>query len=114
QAKAPYRSGAEVRHRSYNPQREPDPRRIEEAVALMAGAKRPIFYAGGGVINSGPEAAKLLTELVRLTGYPCTTTLMGLGGYPASDPQWLGMVGMHGTYEANLAMHHCDVMIAVG
>jgi acetolactate synthase I/II/III large subunit len=114
QAKAPYANGAAVTHRSYNPQREPEPRRIEEAVALMAGAKRPIFYTGGGVINSGPEAAKLLTELVRLTGYPCTSTLMGLGGFPASNPLFLGMLGMHGTYEANLAMHHCDVMVAIG
>ena len=75
--------------------------RSRQAVELMAQAKRPLFYTGGGVINSGPEASKLLRELVKLTGFPITSTLMGLGAYPASDPQWLGMLGMHGTYEAN-------------
>ena len=84
------------------------------AVELMASAKRPVFYTGGGVINSGPQASALLRELVRLTGYPITSTLMGLGAYPAADRQWLGMLGMHGTYEANLAMHDCDVMICIG
>ena len=73
-----------------------------------------MFYTGGGVINSGPHASALLRELVRLTGFPITSTLMGLGAYPAADPQWLGMLGMHGTYEANLAMHDCDVMICIG
>jgi acetolactate synthase-1/2/3 large subunit len=87
---------------------------IREAVELMAQAKRPIFYTGGGVINSGRKASNLLRELVRLTGFPITSTLMGLGAYPASDRQWLGMLGMHGTYEANLAMHECDVMINIG
>ena len=77
-------------------------------------AKRPVFYTGGGVVNSGPHAAALLRELVRLTGFPITSTLMGLGAYPASDPHFLGMLGMHGTYEANLAMHECDVMINIG
>ena len=80
----------------------------------MAAAKRPVFYTGGGVVNAGREASHLLRELVRLTGFPITSTLMGLGAYPASDPQWLGMLGMHGTYEANLAMHGCDLMICVG
>ena len=80
----------------------------------MAGAKRPLFYTGGGIINSGPKASQLLRELVRLTGFPITSTLMGLGAYPASDKQWLGMLGMHGTYEANMAMHDCDVMINIG
>src|SRR5690606_39797126 len=69
----------------------------------LAAAKRPVFYCGGGVINAGPKASRLLTEFVRLTGYPCTLTLMGLGAFPASDRQFLGMLGMHGTYEANLA-----------
>jgi acetolactate synthase-1/2/3 large subunit len=101
-------------YRGYKPQIEPDMARVEEAVALMATAERPIFYTGGGVINSGAEAAKLLTELVRLTGFPCTSTLMGLGGFPTTDPQFLGMLGMHGTYQANLAMHGCDVMINIG
>jgi acetolactate synthase I/II/III large subunit len=103
-----------VRHRTYKPQTEGDPAAIEQAVELIARAKRPIFYAGGGVINSGPEASARLIELVRRTGYPITNTLMGLGGYPASDPQFVGMLGMHGTYEANMAMAECDVMVAVG
>ena len=80
----------------------------------MAKAKRPLFYTGGGVINSGTEASQLLRELVKLTGFPVTSTLMGLGAFPAADPQWLGMLGMHGTYEANMAMHDCDVMICIG
>ena len=101
-------------HRSYQPATKADRDRIAEAVELMAGAKRPLFYVGGGVVNSGPEASKRLTRLVRLTGYPATVTLMGLGAFPASDPQCLGMLGMHGLYEANLAMHDCDVMINVG
>ena len=105
---------AKVRHKSYAPKVKGDLEAIKRAVEMMAGAKRPIFYCGGGVINSGPSASKLLAQLVRLTGYPCTLTLMGLGAYPASDPQFLGMLGMHGTYEANLAMHGCDVMICVG
>src|SRR6201994_173687 len=99
---------------SYRPPNEPDEAAIAEAVALMAKAERPLFYTGGGVINSGPEAAATLTELVRLTGIPCTSTLMGLGAFPASDPQFLGMLGMHGTYEANLAMHGCDVLLNIG
>ncbi len=81
---------------------------------MIAQAKRPVFYTGGGVINAGPHAAQLLRELVRATGYPITSTLMGLGAYPAHDPQWLGMLGMHGTYEANLAMHGCDLMVNIG
>jgi acetolactate synthase-1/2/3 large subunit len=99
---------------SYRPAYEPDIAAIEQAVALIAEAERPLFYTGGGVINSGPEAAKRLTELVRLTGIPCTSTLMGLGAFPASDPAFLGMLGMHGTYEANLATHGCDLLICVG
>ncbi|MBI3451915.1 MAG: acetolactate synthase 3 large subunit [Rhodospirillales bacterium] len=103
-----------VAHKSYNPRVKPDPARIAEAVDLLARAKRPLFYCGGGVINSGPRASELLTRLVRTTGFPCTLTLMGLGAFPAADPLYLGMLGMHGTYEANLAMHDCDVMVAVG
>jgi acetolactate synthase I/II/III large subunit len=98
----------------YKPQVKGDLKAIEKAVDAIARAKRPVFYVGGGVINSGPAACQLLTQFVRMTGYPCTLTLMGLGAFPASDPQYLGMVGMHGTYEANLAMHDCDVMINVG
>src|SRR5205814_1623633 len=74
----------------------------------------PLFCTGGGVINSGTEASHLLRELVKLTGFPITSTLMGLGAFPAADPQWLGMLGMHGTYEANLSMHDCDLMICIG
>ncbi len=101
-------------HRSYRPRTRADKADIAHAIELIAGAKRPLFYCGGGIINAGPRASKLLTRLIRLTGYPTTLTLMGLGAYPASDPQFLGMLGMHGTYEANLAMHECDVMINIG
>ncbi len=112
--KAPYLAKAAFAPRSYNPAREPDPRRVEEAVELIARAERPIFYVGGGVINAGTEACVRLTELVRATGHPITLTLMGLGAYPASDPQFIGMLGMHGTYEANMAMYDCDVMVCIG
>ncbi len=108
----PPAAGAE--HKNYRPRVKGDGRAIEQAVALMAKAKKPLFYCGGGVINSGPRAVGLLTELVKLTGFPITLTLMGLGAYPASDRQFLGMLGMHGMYEANLAMHQCDVMICIG
>jgi acetolactate synthase-1/2/3 large subunit len=110
--KAPYEAPPTAVHRSYRPQTEPDAGQIAKAVALMKGAKRPVIYAGGGVINAG--AAEALTKFVRLTGFPCTNTLMGLGAYPSNDPQFLGMLGMHGTYEANLAMHGCDVMFNIG
>ncbi|MDP6066069.1 MAG: acetolactate synthase 3 large subunit [Alphaproteobacteria bacterium] len=103
-----------VRHKTYTPQVKGDLEAIKRAVGLIAGAKRPIFYTGGGVINSGPAASQLLAEFVRASGYPITTTLMGLGGYPSSDRQHLGMLGMHGTYEANMAMAKSDVMINIG
>jgi acetolactate synthase I/II/III large subunit len=109
-----YVGPSNIAHKTYKPRVKPDQVAVREAVDLMAHAKRPVFYTGGGVINSGPKASQILRELVRLTGFPITSTLMGLGAYPASDKQWLGMLGMHGTYEANLAMHDCDVMIAVG
>jgi acetolactate synthase-1/2/3 large subunit len=109
-----YEKPTNNQHKSYRPQLQGDREKIRAAVELMAGAKKPVFYTGGGVINSGDEASALLRELVRLTGYPITSTLMGLGAYPAADPQWLGMLGMHGTYEANMAMHDCDVMICIG
>ena len=109
-----YTPPEEFEHTNYVPQVKGDSSAIKQAVALLAGAKKPIFYCGGGVINSGPKASKLLIELVRTSGYPCTLTLMGLGAYPASDPQFLGMLGMHGTYEANMSMHDCDVMVCVG
>ncbi len=116
QAKGSYTAGQvmNAKHHSYRPQVKGDPARIEEAVALMAKAERPLFYCGGGVINSGVGASQLLTQLVRMTGFPLTHTLMGLGAFPASDRQFLGMVGMHGTYESNLAMHGCDLMINIG
>jgi acetolactate synthase I/II/III large subunit len=108
-------SGPEaVRHKTYRPQLMPDPARICEAVAMLAAARRPLFYGGGGLINSGREACTGFAELVRRADVPCTLTLMGLGAIPADDPHFLGMVGMHGTYESNLAMHECDLMIAVG
>ena len=109
-----YTSPATVKHKTYRPQMTPDSAKIAAAVELIANAKRPIFYGGGGLINSGDRACALFQELVRITGYPVTLTLMGLGAYPASDKQFLGMLGMHGTYEANLAMHGCDVMVNIG
>jgi acetolactate synthase-1/2/3 large subunit len=113
-APAPYAEPSPQPHRSYRPRTEPDPARIAEAVALLKRAEKPIVYTGGGIINAGPEAARLLLEFVRLTGFPCTSTLMGLGAYPASDPQFLGMLGMHGTFEANMTMHGADVMLNLG
>ena len=109
-----YTGPSAVEHKTYRPRTKGDPNAIRAAVDLIARAKRPVFYTGGGVINSGPRATELLRELVHLTGFPITSTLMGLGAYPASDPQWLGMLGMHGTFEANHAMHDCDLMIAIG
>ena len=113
-AKGKYTGPKNVEHKSYKPRLKGDISKIQAAIELMKNAKRPVFYTGGGVINSGNEASVLLHNLVKLTGYPVTSTLMGLGAYPAADPQWLGMLGMHGTYEANWAMHDCDVMICVG
>jgi acetolactate synthase-1/2/3 large subunit len=104
----------EFQHKGYRPRLKGDPDKIRQAVEMMAAAKRPLFYTGGGVINSGRAACERLRELVKLTGFPITSTLMGLGAFPAADPQWLGMLGMHGTWEANWAMHDCDLMIAVG
>ena len=113
-ALGPYVAPEDVHHKSYRPQTRPDPARIAEALKLIAAAERPLIYGGGGLINSGPEACARFAEFVRLVDAPCTLTLMGLGALPASDPHFLGMVGMHGTYEANNAMHDCDLMIAVG
>ena len=113
-ARGVYTPPAGVAHKTYHPKLAADLDAIRAAVDMMAHAKRPIFYTGGGVINSGPAASTLLRELVGLTGFPITSTLMGLGSYPASGPNWLGMLGMHGTFEANNAMHDCDLMIAVG
>src|SRR5690606_24083868 len=113
-APGPYIPPEAVVHRTYRPRTEPEAESVERAVDLIASAKRPIFYTGGGVINSGPEASRLLRELIDLTGFPATSTLMGLGAVPASSRHFLGMLGMHGTYEANLSMYHADVMINVG
>ncbi len=113
-AKGDYFKPTAFQHKGYHPKLKGDPDKIRQAVAMMAAAKRPLFYTGGGVINSGRAACDLLRELVKLTGFPLTSTLMGLGAFPAADPKWLGMLGMHGTWEANWAMHDCDLMIAVG
>ena len=98
--------------RSYNPVTKGHSGQIKKAVQLLLEAKRPMVYAGGGVVLNNASAQ--LTRLVRLLGFPCTTTLMGLGGFPGSDPQFTGLPGMHGTYESNMAMQHCDVLIAIG
>jgi len=113
-AKGFYSGPRNVQHKTYRPKLKGDLEKIKAAVALMADAKRPVIYSGGGVVNSGSEASHLLRELVKLTGFPITSTLMGLGAFPAANPQWLGMLGMHGTYEANMAMHDCDVMVCIG
>jgi len=113
-AKGAYFKPNEFQHKGYRPRLKGDPDKIEQAVEMMAAAKRPLFYTGGGVINSGRMASGSLRELVKLTGFPITSTLMGLGAFPAADPQWLGMLGMHGTWEANWSMHDCDLMICVG
>jgi acetolactate synthase-1/2/3 large subunit len=113
-AKGYYYKPKEFQHKGYRPKLKGDPDKIGDAIEMMRAAKRPLFYTGGGVINSGRAACDSLRELVKLTGFPITSTLMGLGAFPAADPQWLGMLGMHGTWEANWAMHDCDLMIAVG
>jgi acetolactate synthase I/II/III large subunit len=113
-AKGLYSRPKDFLHKGYRPKVKAELDQIKTAIELMQQAKRPLFYTGGGVINSGPEASQLLRELVKVTGFPITSTLMGLGAYAASDPQWLGMLGMHGTLEANLAMHDCDLMICIG
>ena len=113
-AKGTYSRPKDFPHTGYKPKLKGDMDKINQAIALMAHAKRPLFYTGGGVVNSGKAACDLLREFVKLTGYPITSTLMGLGAFPAADPKWMGMLGMHGTLEANMAMHDCDVMICIG
>ena len=113
-AKGIYSKPKDFPHTGYKPKLKGDIDKIKQAIELMAHAKRPLFYTGGGVVNSGKAACDLLRELVKLTGYPITSTLMGLGAFPADNPQWMGMLGMHGTLEANMAMHDCDVMICIG
>ena len=113
-AEGDYEMPVVIEHKTYKPRLKAAAADVEAAVEMLAGAKRPIVYAGGGVVNSGRRAHELLTRLVRTMGAPCTLTLMGLGAFPASDPHYLGMLGMHGAYEANMAMHGCDVMLCVG
>lgn len=113
-ASATYTAPKQARVSHYQPQVKGDIEGITDLVAALEKAKRPIFYTGGGVINSGPEATRLLRELVAATGIPTTSTLMGLGAYPANGKAWIGMLGMHGLYEANMAMHGCDLMVNIG
>jgi acetolactate synthase I/II/III large subunit len=110
--KRPYEYPKDIKMRSYTVPGKGHSGQIKKAVEALLGAKRPMIYAGGGVIQG--EGAELLTKLTQKLGYPITNTLMGLGAYPASDPQFLGMLGMHGTYEANMAMHYCDVLLGIG
>ena len=109
-----YKSNEKIEIDSYQPNYKGDANKIEKAIELIAQAKKPIFYTGGGVINAGEKASETLRELVSATGFPITSTLQGLGCYPGEDSQFLGMLGMHGTYEANNAMHDCDLMINIG
>ncbi|MCO4776254.1 MULTISPECIES: acetolactate synthase 3 large subunit [Lentibacter] len=113
-ASADYTPKQKVKVSRYQPPVKGDMASIEELVDAIEKAEKPVFYTGGGVINSGPAASQLLRELVEATGFPITSTLMGLGAYPASGEKWLGMLGMHGLYEANMAMHGCDLMINIG
>jgi acetolactate synthase-1/2/3 large subunit len=113
-ASARYTKPKQIGHKAYRPAVEGDPTLIEAAVEMIAAAERPILYTGGGIINAGPAASEALRELVALTDAPVTSTLMGLGAFPASGKQWIGMLGMHGTYEANLAMNQADLIVAIG
>ena len=113
-ATARYAKPGPIRHKTYRPQVKADQPSIEAAMDMLAAAERPILYTGGGIINAGPAASQLLRELARISGAPVTSTLMGLGAYPASGEQWLGMLGMHGTYEANLAMNKADLILCLG
>ncbi len=113
-ASGSYTPPAKAKTSHYAPKLKGDADAITQLAEMIEQAERPVFYTGGGVINSGPNAAQLLHELVEGTGFPITSTLMGLGAYPASGKAWLGMLGMHGLYEANMAMHDCDLMINIG
>ncbi|MEL1250393.1 biosynthetic-type acetolactate synthase large subunit [Aurantiacibacter gilvus] len=106
--------GAANRRKRYHPRMVGAADEIAEAIEMIAHAERPIFYTGGGVINAGPQASELLRQFQQMTGAPLTSTLMGLGSFPSDHPDWLGMLGMHGTYEANMAMNQCDVMVCIG
>jgi acetolactate synthase-1/2/3 large subunit len=113
-ATARYVKAGPINHPSYKPQAKGDIKAIEAAVEMLSAAERPVLYTGGGVINAGPGASQVLRELARITGAPVTSTLMGLGAFPASSDQWLGMLGMHGTYEANWAMNQADLIVCLG
>jgi acetolactate synthase I/II/III large subunit len=113
-ATATYRKPGKIEHKSYKPALKGDIKFIETAVEMIAAAERPILYTGGGIINAGPAASQILRELARITGAPVTSTLMGLGAFPAASDQWLGMLGMHGTYEANWAMNQADLIVCLG
>ncbi|MBX3593905.1 acetolactate synthase 3 large subunit [Sphingomonas sp.] len=113
-ATARYAKPGPIQHKTYRPQVKADPALLDAAIEMLAAAERPIFYTGGGIINAGPGASQLLRELAKITGAPVTSTLMGLGAFPASSDQWLGMLGMHGTYEANMAMNQADLIVALG
>ena len=113
-AEGDYEDLSKTTHKTYTPPNTIDNKAVARVVDLMQRAKRPIIYSGGGIINSGPKASKLLQKFVQKTNMPITSTLMGLGAYPGSGKNWLGMLGMHGTYEANMAMHDCDLMLCIG
>ena len=113
-AKAKYKPAKKIKREKILTNNRFNQKDIDKLIQLMNKASKPIFYTGGGVVNSGPEASKLLRELVSLTGFPITSTLQGLGAYPGNDNQFIGMLGMHGTYEANNAMHDCDLLINIG
>ena len=113
-AEGEYENLSKTTHKTYTPPSTIDSKAVSAVVDLMQRAKKPIIYSGGGIINSGPKASKLLQKFVQKTNMPITSTLMGLGAYPGSGDNWLGMLGMHGTYEANMAMHDCDLMLCIG
>ena len=113
-AEGEYENLSKTTHKTYTPPSTIDSKAVSAVVDLMQKAKKPIIYSGGGIINSGPKASKLLQKFVQKTNMPITSTLMGLGAYPGSGDNWLGMLGMHGTYEANMAMHDCDLMLCIG
>ena len=113
-ATARYAKPGPIQHKTYRPALKADRNQIEQLVDMIAAAERPVLYTGGGIINAGPGASQLLREIARITGAPVTSTLMGLGAYPASGEAWLGMLGMHGTYEANMAMNQADLVVAIG
>ncbi len=113
-ATARYARPGPIQHKTYRPQMKAPQTQIEQVVDMLAAAERPILYTGGGIVNSGPAASQSLRQLARITGAPVTSTLMGLGCFPASSDQFLGMLGMHGTYEANMAMNQADLVVAIG